>query len=441
MIRNSILLFFLLTLSVGTLTAQQAMPEKVLLSDVGPGWAGNSINAVVFRKNALVSFQDQQFIAYYDQEGSLVLGQRKHGESTWKIKKTAYKGNIKDAHNSISIMLDGKGFLHVAWDHHNNPLHYAKSIEPLSLELTPEMPMIGSLEKKVTYPEFYRMPDGNLLFFYRDGGSGNGNLVMNKYNTQTGQWTRLQQNLVDGEGKRNAYWQGCVDAKGNIHLSWVWRESPDVASNHDMSYAVSKDGGISWQKSDGVKYAIPITMATAEVICSIPQASELINQTSMCTDSDGNPFIASYWKGANNVPQYHIIYKSKKGWQVSDLGFRKMPFSLSGAGTKQIPISRPQVVCSGKGKKAELILVFRDAERDNAITVATKQIHKKGNWALTDLLKQNTGSWEPTYDTERWKDKQELYLFVQQVSQADAEGVVAVEAKMVRVLEWNKGRK
>lgn len=421
--------------------AQPALPKNVVLTEVGPGWAGNSINAVVFRKNSLVSFQDNQFIAYYDQEGSLVLGKRKHGESNWKIKKTPYKGNIKDAHNSISIMVDGKGFLHVAWDHHNNTLHYAKSIEPLSLELTPEMPMVGTLEKKVTYPEFYRMPDGDLLFLYRDGGSGNGNLVMNKYDAQTSQWTRLQQNLVDGEGKRNAYWQACVDAKGFIHLSWVWRESPDVASNHDMSYAVSKDGGITWQKSDGASYQLPITMATAEVICSIPQASELINQTSMCTDGDGNPFIASYWKGVNNVPQYHVIYKSKKGWQLNDLGFRKMPFSLSGAGTKQIPISRPKLVCLGKGKKAKLFLVFRDAERENAITVATKKIHKKGTWALTDLLKENTGSWEPTYDTECWKDRQQLHLFVQQVSQADAEGVMTVDAKMVRVLEWKLGQK
>lgn len=428
--------FLLLTLLIGSVRAQQAFPENVSLTDVGPGWAGNSVNAVVFRKNSLVSFNDLQFIAYYDQDGSLVLGKRKHGESSWHLKKTNYKGNIKDAHNSISIMVDGKGFLHVAWDHHNNTLHYAKSVTPLSLELTGEVPMVGSLEKKVTYPEFYRMPDGNLIFLYRDGGSGNGNLVINKYDTENGNWTRLHQNLVDGEGKRNAYWQACVDAKGFIHLSWVWRESPDVASNHDMSYAVSKDGGLSWQKSGGSTYQLPITLASAEVVCTIPQASELINQTSMCTDHKGNPFIASYWRGANNVPQYQVIYKSKKGWLANDLAFRKMPFSLSGAGTKQIPISRPQVVCSGKGRSAEITLVFRDAERGNAITVATKKIHRKGSWVLTDLLKENNGSWEPTYDTELWKEKRQLHLFVQQVTQADAEGVIVTEPKMVQVLEW-----
>ena len=34
--------------------------------DVGPGWAGNSVNAVVFRKNALASDGAHQYIAYYE---------------------------------------------------------------------------------------------------------------------------------------------------------------------------------------------------------------------------------------------------------------------------------------------------------------------------------------------------------------------------------------
>jgi hypothetical protein len=94
----------------------------------------------------------------------------------------------------------------------------------------------------------------------------------------------LQNNLIDGQNKRNAYWQTCIDEKGTIHVSWVWRETPDVSSNHDMCYACSKDGGITWQKSTGEKYTLPITAATAEYAVRIPQKSELINQTSMATE-------------------------------------------------------------------------------------------------------------------------------------------------------------
>ena len=270
---------------------------------------------------------------------------------------------------------------------------------------------------------------------HRDGGSGNGNLVINGYDVKEKKWSRLQTNLLDGEGKRNAYWQACVDVKGAIHVSWVWRESPDVASNHDMSYAISKDGGVTWQKSDGEKYQLPISMVTAEKICSIPQSSELINQTSMCTDDAGTPYIASYWKGINNVPQYHVIYKKGNRWKVNDLGFRKMDFSLSGQGTKQIPISRPQLICWNKGKKINLVLVFRDKERGDRVSVACTKNVTGNKWALYDLSNDNTGAWEPTYDVELWKQKKQLHLFVQQVTQVDGEGILKVAPQMVQVLE------
>ena len=431
------LLLFFACCFTNTAIAQKGMETPAVITNVGEGWAGNSINTVVFRKNSLVTHKDVQFISYYDADGFVVLGKRKLREQTWELKRTAYKGNIKDAHNSISIAVDGKGYLHMAWDHHNHPLRYVKSKEPLSLQLTEKMPMTGKDESKLSYPEFYHLPNGDLLFFYRDGGSGNGNMVMNRYDVATQQWSRVQTNLIDGEGKRNAYWQACVVAKGTIHVSWVWRESPDVASNHDMSYALSKDGGRTWQKSTGEVYQLPIKMSTAEIVCTIPQSSELINQTSMTTDAEGNAIIASYWKGKSNVPQYKIISRSAKGWTVTDLGFRSTDFSLSGAGTKQIPIARPQVLCSGSGKKKQIVLVFRDAERVNKISVACGTILQKSNWKIINLTTNGVGAWEPTFDMELWKAKQQLHLFVQQVTQADAEGVVNTKPQMVQVLEWS----
>src|SRR5690606_37599169 len=203
-----------------------------------------------------------QYIAYYDPEQNLVLAKRHVGSTNWEIEKTAYKGKAEDAHNSISIMVDGDGFLHVAWDHHNDSLRYAKGTAPGSLKLTDKMSMTGKNEDLVTYPEFYRTPDGNLYFFYRYGASGNGNLVINKYNTASKNWEQLQDNLIDGENQRNAYWQTFIDEAGTIHISWVWRESWDVATNHDMCYARSKDGGLTWENSQGKRYDLPITLAT-----------------------------------------------------------------------------------------------------------------------------------------------------------------------------------
>lgn len=409
---------------------------KVQQVNVDSGWAANSVNTVVFRKNSLASLGDTQFVAFYNAQRYVVLGKRKTGEKKWELKVTPFQGNTNDAHNCISIMVDGNGFLHLAFDHHNNRLHYAKSVTPFSLEMTAEMPMTGQHENKVSYPEFYRLANGNLMFFYRDGGSGQGNMVINTYDLQTNQWKQIQSNLIDGQGQRNAYWQACTDAQGAIHISWVWRESPDVASNHDMLYACSKDGGITWQKSTGEKYNLPITAATAEQAYAIPQKSELINQTSMVADAHGNPYIATYWREKNDtIPQYHIVYKANAGWQVNNLGFRKTAFSLSGAGTKRIPIARPQIVAWDKNGKLAAALIFRDEERGNKVSVATTQDLNSDQWKLKDLTAQSVGQWEPTYDTELWKKANILHLFIQRVEQVDGEGKATIPPQMISVLE------
>lgn len=429
---------FLLILFVAFTSVGYAQKLKTRIVKIDSGWSQNSINTTVFRKNSLVSFGHWQYAAYYNKDAFVMLAKRKLDDNKWIIKQTQYKGNVSDAHNIISIIVDGDGYLHMAWNHHNNPLHYAKSKAPGSLDLTDELLMTGKQENKVSYPEFYRMPGGNLLFFYRDGGSGNGNLVINRYNIKTKAWKQLQSNLIDGEGKRNAYWQACLDTKGFIHISWVWRESPDVASNHDLCYAFSKDGGLSWQKSTGEAYKVPITATTAEYSFHIPQKSELINQTSMFADADGHPYIATYWREeASTIPQYHLVYKADGGWKKQVLDFRKSPFSLSGGGTKRIPISRPQIVAWKSKKNLLAAIIFRDEERGSKVSAAINTNLQQNKWQVVDLTLTSVGSWEPTYDTELWKTKKYLQLFVQNVDQADAEGQSKLAPQMVEVLEWD----
>lgn len=401
------------------------------------GWAANSINTVVFRKNALVTFKGTQFAAFYDADQYVVLAKRKTGETKWQVQRTPYKGDATDAHKCICIMTDGDGYLHVTWGHHNQPLNYCRSVSAGSLQLGDKLPMTGTKETRVTYPEFYKLPAGDLLFFYRDGESGNGSLILNRYNVKTKTWSRVQDNLIDGEGQRSAYWQMAIDTRGTLHLSWVWRETYDVASNHDMCYARSTDGGRSWQKSNGQQYQLPINANNAEYACIISQKSELINQTAMFADDAGHPYIATYWRGAGqSVPQYHLIYNNDGHWHSTDLGFRKTPFSLSGGGTKAIPISRPQMVAWQQGKNLAAALVFRDAERGDKISIAINYDLKKSNWKVSDLTQASVGSWEPTYDTELWKDKKILNLFVQKNVQVDGEGKANVAPQPVQVIQW-----
>lgn len=413
--------------------AQQSTVSTVAAN----GWSNNSVNTVIFRKNALVSFRHIQYAAYYDADQFLVLAKRELNSPTWETLRTAYKGDAADAHKSISIMVDGGGILHVVWSQHNNTLNYAYALSTGSLILSEKKPMLAEREGKVSYPEFYKLANGDLLFLYRDGGSGNGNLVINRYAVKTKKWSRIQNNLIDGEGRRNAYWQVAIDQKGVIHLSWVWRESPDVASNHDLCYAKSADGGLTWQKSDGAPYQLPISAGNAEYALKIPQKSELINQTSMFADAKGKVFIASYWREeGESIPQYHLVYKTDNDWRVHHLNFRKTAFSLSGGGTKQIPIARPQIIVWKNGRHYAAGLIFRDKERGSKASIALNNNLQTTNWAIMDLTAQSVGDWEPSYDTELWKNRKVLSLFLQDVKQIDGEGKASQQPTAVQVLNW-----
>jgi hypothetical protein len=408
---------------------------KVQQSDLGLGWAKTSVNATIFRKNAIVSGGGYQFVAYYDSAAKIVLARRKLGQQKWQLHITQYSGNVYDAHNSISIHLDGDGHLHMSWDHHNHPLNYCRSIKPYGLAMGEKTSMTGLNEGAVSYPEFYRFSNGDLLFAYRDGGSGNGNLVMNRYRLKQMKWKRMQSNLLDGEGERNAYWQINIDKHDKIMVSWVWRESPDVASNHDLCYAESLDGGNSWQNSKGNPYHIPIRATTAEIIYPIPQNSNLMNQTSMVDDGAGNAYIVTYYKATgDSCTQFHLIYQDGSKWLHSIISRRKTDFTLSGVGSRSIPISRPQIVIQGIGKNKTAHVIYRDEDFENTVCISSTSIDQM-NWTTQTISPVPVGRWEPSYDSELWKKEKKLHLFLQNVGQGQAETTVEMDPQLVSVLE------
>lgn len=441
MMKNYIsFLLLLLLLPVGLMAKVRDGQLPTRQIPVGYGYGATSVNNTVFRNSSLCTLGDEQYISYYDSLGYVVLGKRKLGDETFQLSRTQYKGKVSDAHNVISIMADGDGYLHVSFDHHGNALRYCRSVAPHSLELGPLEPMISPDmehltrdEKDVTYPEFYRLAWGDLLFAYRSGASGRGNLVLNKYNVRTREWSRVQDILIDGENQRNAYWQLYVDAAGTIHVSWVWRETWMVETNHDLCYACSHDGGVTWEHADGTPYSLPITAANAEYAWRIPQESELINQTSMSADAKGHPYIATYWRDVDSdVPQYRMVWYDGKRWQQQQVSSRTTPFSLKGGGTKMIPISRPRMAVDGK----RCYYLFRDEERGSKVSLFYTANLKKGKWQVMDLTDYPVHAWEPTIDTELWKQSRRLDVFVQDCYQGDGERTVAGQgATQIGVLE------
>ncbi len=408
---------------------------------VGKAYAKNSINGTIFRKNSVCSYEDTQFVAYYDSSAHVVLAKRSLGSAQWEVHRTNFTGDLSDAHRSISLAVDGQGFIHLAWDHHGNALNYAKSREALSLHLVKQPGMLGKLEQVVTYPEFYRMPGGDLLFIYRDGWSGNANCVLNRYDVAKQKWVRLHDNLLNGEQQRSAYWQACVDKQGKLHVSWVWRESSDVSSNHDMCYAQSADGGKTWTKSTGESYHLPITAGEAEYIGRIPQEHDLINQTSMYATADGKTYIATYcFDSLSGRPQYQILFQDRAGtWQQRVFSQRKTSFSLAGWGTKKLPLSRPQILVEEKNEKVRVLMVYRDNERGAKVSLNICDNLEADSLQIQtyDVSDFSVGDWEPSYDTDLWKEQGLLHLYVQNMLQGDGETLSELAPQPVYVWPVN----
>ena len=411
-------------------------------------FSGSSVNVLSGVKQTLYTRNGVQYAAFYNANAKLVVAKRALNNEQWQLRETPFSGNVNDAHNHISLVVDDKDYLHIAWDHHNTPLKYARSFEPGSLQLA-KAHMVSqpgaeavALENSVTYPQFYALNNGDLLFAYRDGGSGRGNLVLNRYHSQSQQWQRLHNSLIDGEGERSAYWDMAVDANGVLHLAWIWRETPDVATNHDLSYAQSTDNGVTWQRLNGQPYTLPITLATGEVVKAIPQQHKLMNPPVVTADAQSQPFIASYWADSpHDIPRYHVVFaageRNNHDWQELKAPKVAQNFALSGHGTKRPPISRAVLLADSTRDAGQVHLIYRDDYQQGNVIALSSSLRYPA-WRTTVLTNKAVGAWEPSLDIAQWHNHQQAHLLLQAVGQNDGndQQSLATAPSEIGVLVW-----
>jgi hypothetical protein len=55
---------------------------------------------------------------------------------------------------------------------------------------------------------------------------------------------------------------------------------------------------------------------------------------------------------------------------------------------------------------------------------------------IVDLCDESVGAWEPTYDTELWRNKRKIALFVHATLQKYGDVLADTSPTSVKVLEW-----
>jgi BNR repeat-containing family member/F5/8 type C domain/Concanavalin A-like lectin/glucanases superfamily/Bacterial TSP3 repeat len=466
------------------------------------GYAGSSaINSVAFVRCSLQTVGNQQFMTWYGRHqydsaaafnNTIWIGRRTLGSSHWEVfKHPSFTANtITDGHDVISFGIDGEGYMHLSWGMHGDAFHYSKTTTPVTgagpIVLGPDTTMTGT-ENTVTYPQFLRLPDGDLLFIFREVASGNGDTYVNRYDIATHTWanvhgsTSTQSPFIKGTGwtpNYNAYLNmpqlGGPDGDDLI-LTWCWRFSSGTSdnpgssavgyqTNNRLNFARSPDAGLTWFRSTGTAYTLPITRngeaganSTAEVIHDIPENYSLINQASTCLDSAGYPVTASWWApdtGATNFRrQYMVVFRHDNGtWQARAVSGRTTdPIGTRYAENHVRDLGRPTVV---RDDADRIIVAYRDNQAsnltsaDNSLNVGLSNgitiVHSLPRaedpdrllWISFDLTTENLGNYETMIDNELWDQKRQLHFLYQP---AGGEGYTAPAntASRISVLEWD----
>jgi len=265
----------------------------------------------------LLTHDGQQVVAYYDQQHRMIVAYRKLDDREWQ--KAVLPSKVGwDSHNYITMAVDSTGHIHLSGNMHCVPLIYFRTEKPGDIATFQRHQMTGQEEQRCTYPRFLNDADGKLLFTYRSGGSGNGRRFYNGYDVDSKTWARfLDAPLFEGEGKRNAYPHGPVKGPdGLFHVVWVWRDTPDCATNHHLSYARSRDLK-RWETAGGEPVDLPLTLAQSKLcVDPIPPGGGIINGCErLAFDSDHRPVISYHKLDENGHMQIYVTRYQDGQWR------------------------------------------------------------------------------------------------------------------------------
>jgi hypothetical protein len=320
-------------------------PGSILeILDIADVWSGHPVGF------ALLTEGNRQFAGFYDAQQRMTVATRTIPGTTWTLARLP-TSVAWDSHNYIAMAIDSGGFIHVSGNMHSVPLIYFRTTRPYDITSFTTAAMVGTNEQTCTYPQFIHGPSGDLVFAYRDGVSGNGNYIFNVYDVATRTWRRLINTpLTYGENLRNAYPVGpTLGPDGWWHLVYVWRDTPDAATNHDLSYARSRDL-VSWQSGTGRPLTLPITLSSSDIVDPVPAMGGMINNnTKVGFDSQNRPVVAYHkFDAAGNTQLYNARIEGGR-WvthQTSNWSYR---WNFGGGGTLIFQIQLEGVRTDAKG--------------------------------------------------------------------------------------------
>lgn len=284
---------------------------------IGESWAGHAVG------QSVLTHGEDQYVAYYDAGRVMTIAHRRLDSHEWA--HVLLDSVLEwDSHNYVVMAVDQAGHLHVSGNMHVDPMVYFRTTVPGEIATLERVPVLlnPAIEGHATYPAFLTTPSGAMVFTFRDGSSGNGVNYYYLYDHESRTWSMLLDvPLFDGEGLRNAYAEPPVlGSDGFHHVSWVWRDTPDAATNSRVSYMRSRDL-VHWETLGGDPITLPVRYGQAGVVVDdVPVQGGLLNGLhKVGFDAQGQPTIAIHKYDDVGGSQLFVARGAGGSWTIQQV--------------------------------------------------------------------------------------------------------------------------
>jgi hypothetical protein len=254
---------------------------------------------------------NKTYFVFGNEQNAPAIGSYDH--STRQFSKPVVLGANPDgdAHRNPTLMLEDTGYLYVFFGAHNHPTKVLRSDRPYAIDSWQKCATI--IDPKTSYPQPFQLQPDEIFVSYREATCG----WRSRLSTNHAATWEEPIDIVAFE--ECAIYAVSIAATGDyprkIHLTWSRlgggteeeiRTKHLWARRYNIYYACSEDGGLTWQRSNGALYDLPIVEETAEKLYDCGERGVWLKDIQLGLNGqpyvlfiDGDPFtFKSQWKCA-----------------------------------------------------------------------------------------------------------------------------------------------
>ena len=279
---------------------------------------GSTRGTAYTMSNKILTHEGKTHVVWLDQINKTYIRTYSHKTKRWG--KPAHIGTGDDNHAGPALTMDSKGYLHVVYGPHHNPIQYAVSKRPNTSTAWVQQKAFGGV--CATYPSLLCDSEDTLHACYRGAFEREQPWgVIYQRKPKDGEWSAPVK-LVDSQGPQ-AYTQYtnalCAGPDGTLYLAYhiVRATEQDTRDTKGRGFGAmrSRDGGSSWETMAGEPLSLP---TTPDSPCVIEFDESLNVRVGSAACADGSlHFMLNRREGA--FPETFLYRWGKGAWDAVPL--------------------------------------------------------------------------------------------------------------------------